>query len=218
MRLDDLTRELQAQAEESHAWPVPRVPLRTRRPRRRRQLGLVAVSVVAVAAILVGFPRLIHDDSAPRRVTTAPPSATPSAAAETPIRTWTALHCPAAGPRSCPVPWILGLPGQRYASGSGARQPVFGGGMLSTAVSVSLPGQPPGRLVMVGATRAGAGSRIVARLGDAAPFVVPDNGLVLVRLPPSARAVEVWVTERGTPQRRETLVIEEYRPIAPPAG
>ncbi len=214
MRLDDLTRELHREAEQARAWPMPAVAVpMTRHPHRRRNAALVLVSVAAVAAIIVGLPHVLAPDTSSAPGAVIPPASTPSATASTRAHEWTAVRCPKRTSESCEVPWILDLHGRQYSSGDGARQPVLHGSVLSRDVSIHLRRFAGHRLVMVGATHTGPGSRLVVQIGDGSPTPVEDD-LALVPLPRSAGAAEVTIVETGEAARRETLVIEEYRPVS----
>ncbi|WP_027859906.1 hypothetical protein [Marmoricola sp. URHB0036] len=216
MRIDDLTRELQAQAEETRSWPMPAAPSPVRIRHHRRQAVLVLVSAVAVAAI-VGLPQLLDRDTTSGLPATGRPSAASSPTTVPQWHEWTALRCPSRTRHTCAVPWILQVHAGRYSSGTGARQPVVEGTVTSRDLKVRLHGPPRGRLVLVGAIRPGPHSRLMARIGDADPVRVEEH-LALLWLPRSRGPIDVWVTEEGVPAHQESLVIEEYRPVENTGG
>jgi hypothetical protein len=216
MRIDDLTRELRAQAEETRSWPMPTAPSPVRVRHHRREAVLVLVSVVAVAAI-VGLPRAFDRDTTTGLPATGRPSAASSPTAIPQWHEWTAVRCPTRTRTTCAVPWVIRVFAGVYASGSGAQQPVLEGKVTSPDLKLRLPGRPRGRLVLVGATRPGPHSRLMARIGDADPVRVEDH-LALLWLPRSHGPLDVWVTEEGVPVTEETLVIQEYRPVENTGG
>jgi hypothetical protein len=217
MRIDDLTRELRAEAEATRTWPMPAAPSPARTRHRRRDSVLVLVSVVAVAAIVVVLPRLIDRDTTASPGATAQPSAASSPADIPPWHEWTAVRCPSRTHQTCAVPWIIQVYAAKYSSGTGARQPVFEGTATSLELKVRLHGPPRGRLVLLGAIHPGPRSRLMARIGDAEPVRVEDH-LALLWLPRSRGPIDVWVTEAGEPDAKEALVIEEYRPVENTGG
>ena len=196
------------------AVPATPVPVRTRH--RRRDAVLVLVSVAAVAAI-VGLPKVIDRDTTASPGATAQPSAAPSPSDIPPWHEWTAVRCPSRTQQTCEVPWIIQVYAGQYSSGTGARQPVLGAKVTSRDVKLRLHGPPRGRLVLVGATRPGPRSQLMAKVGDETPVQV-DGDLALIWLPRSTGSLDVRVTEDGVPATGETLVIQEYRPLETTGG
>jgi hypothetical protein len=215
MRIDDLTRELRTQAEETRSWRVPPLRVPERRTRRRPQAVLVLVSVVAVAAILVGVPLVLGNNRGPDA--TAHPTVPPTPTSTRGAHPWTVVRCPSRTNETCEVPWLLELDGRQYSSGTGGRQPVLHGNVTSTDLSLGLRGPARGRLLLVGATRPGPVSHLVVRIGDRAPITLTGD-LTLLPMPRIAGRFDVTITEQGTPGSKETLVIEEYRPVPTGAG
>jgi hypothetical protein len=214
MRVEELTRELQRQADASRSWSVPSVDrLRARRSAVRRR-GAVA-GAASMIALVVATAGLLRDDPARSAPPVAvSPSASPSAWA---TLAWKAERC---APRDdgCAVPYLLGAGGRTYVAQAGGEQPMVAPNGLNRVLTYRANATGgAGHLVLVGARNAGPHSRIelTTEHGLLAQEVVQGDGgpLLLVRLP-SDDPLDLRVRETGPVDHDEVLVIEEYAPLS----
>ena len=209
---DDLVRELHAQAEETRAWPAPR--LRRTPPRRtsRIRTGLLVLgTALAVAVAVVAVPRALQRPEqqygAPAIVKRSPPEERASAQA------WSVERCLPNGSR-CTVPYLLREDGTRYASVAGGQAPTYAGGRVTSRfLTYQRDKSSREAYVLVGAVGSRTGSRLVVTFGDRAPIELSPGRLSFLPLPDRSAGLEVRVRELTRPVPHETLVIEEYEPL-----
>jgi hypothetical protein len=207
MRLEDLSRELERQADDASGWAVPTLAdLRVARGRQRRRRAGATAAVVALVAATATLGGVMGRDAGrtPSREphVLASPTASPTLA-------WRPERCARAA--DCAVPDVLVHDGRRYQGVFGGRQPVHGPNGINRSLFLGLdtPGERD-HLVLAGATGTGAGGRLELRIGDR---IIPlvSGRLTLLRVPDQATGATV--SEHGRPGPRERLLLEEYVPL-----
>ncbi|QNN53427.1 hypothetical protein [Nocardioides mesophilus] len=215
MRIEEITRELQAQADEAMTGPGPDMTqlraLRTQRRRRRVSAGaaLATLLVVGGGAWLTSAPD--PAGGRPPAPADTPSSAPPAShrATSSAGTDWRAVDCAPKQLGGCTLPTSLSFHGTTYVDRVGGAVPVLHRTQVNRELSLSLAGTRP-RLLLVGATGAGPGSRLEVSIGSAPVLRVPGGRLTAVPVPPRQRDAEVVVRETGRPADGEVLRIEGY--------
>ena len=214
MRIDELTQELHAQADEAMTCaPVAMADLRARRGRDRRRRaagGTLAVLLVTGGAWL-GVPvvRAGSDQPGPAGTTTAPKT---RESAQEPKQApgWRPVRCNRPELGGCGVPATLTYDGRTYSDRVGGSQPLFAPNGINRELNLSTHAATDLRLVLVGAVGAGPGSRLEVTVGSGPARRLPRGRLTVWLLPEPKRPQEVVVRETGTPAKGEVLRIEGY--------
>lgn len=224
MRLDELTRELNAQAAAAMAdSPVAMDALRARRSQvRRRRAVSGAAAAVLVAGVGVawwGGPTPGGDTIDPGPTSTQAPSPTPtptpSPDAPEVVAGWEAFDCTTDQQAACELPETLTFRGQTYTElgGDSGSQPVHAGNGVNRELGLSVVPTGEPILVLAGATGAGPGSRLLASVNWAESTPLPGTGLSvrLLRVTPDSQ--KVVVQDVGRPGPDEVLQIATYHPV-----
>jgi hypothetical protein len=233
MRIDELTRELHAQADEAMSTADVRLSdLRARRTRERRRLA-VAGAAVAVLVTMGGVALLDPGSS-----TTAPapgPVGQPSTAASTSPEPspsdspspspsdspspdsagsadWQPVDCNQPELGGCDIPATLTYRGHTYTDRGGASgsQPVLTGNGVNRELRLAVVPADGPTLVLVGATERGAGSNVGVSVNWALTRPLLDGPMTALLLKKTPDSQTVVVVEDGTAGPDEVLHIATY--------
>lgn len=238
MRIDELSRELHAQADAAMSTATVRFSdLRARRTRDRRRLAVVgaaAAVLVTTGGVALLAPTISEGAPAPGLAATPSgtesptPTSTPSpspTSSPSPSHTaagdaagngadWQPVDCNAPDLGGCAVPASLTYQGHAYTAlgGASGTQPVLSGNGVNRELRLSIVPADGPTLVLVGATGAGPGSELGLSVNWelTKPLAVGPLTAVLLRKAPDSQTVVV--VEDGKPSSDEVLQIATYVP------
>jgi hypothetical protein len=222
MRLDELTRELEAQADAAMAAsPVAMDALLARRSRvRRRRAVSGAAAAVLVAGLGVAWwggttPAADSIDPGPTSTGTPSPTSPPTPEPPEVVGGWTAFDCTTPQQASCELPETLTYRGRTYTElgGDSGTQPVHAGNGVNRELGLSVVPTGDPILVLAGATGTGPGSRLLASVNWAESTPLPGTGLSIRLLRVTPDSQKVVVQEVGRPGPDEALQIATYHPV-----
>jgi hypothetical protein len=178
-----------------------------RGPKRPTALAAAGATVAAVVAALVIPPWLSSPGQGGPSVPQPPsPTRRPDPAGST---SWQSIRCRPTQGDTCAAPREIDHGGAGLYTVGGQQQVVVADSAASYRIQVTVRSSRRDRWVLVGAERAGSGSRLAVALGDADSVTVPSGRLSLFSLPGHG-PVAVTVADVGQPRDGEVLRVQQY--------